>query len=216
MTATVNGQAMSVDTTFVADVSTARLSVEAAAGSTYNKINVQVRLVDAYDNPIRGHSVGLHATFGNLGDMELVTGADGKAMTNVLSNIAGSSTVTAYSMLTPRVSTVIRFIADEGSATITWGSPVLNGNSGKVLVAVKDRHGNPLINYAVNFYGHKIEFGPLFFSPHIVKRTDANGHILLEFQAANVWAWPPDWLDSSISSTLWISNRPLGSINITN
>ncbi|WP_411704856.1 YrIlm family inverse autotransporter adhesin [Edaphovirga cremea] len=185
VTATVNGGSQSVDTTFVADGSTAtiisgNLTVTAdnaiANGSATNA--VQALVTDANGNPVAGQSVSFAASNGATVTTESVTtDANGLASTTLTSTTAGVATVTA-TVNGASQSVETTFVADGSTATIISGNLTVTANdalangsaTNAVQAIVTDAQGNPVAGQSVSFAASN---GATVTTESVA--TDANG-----------------------------------------
>ncbi|MFP2467603.1 Ig-like domain-containing protein [Pseudescherichia vulneris] len=164
VTATINGSSQTVNTTFIADASTAQgtLTVTAdgavANGTATNRVELTV--TDASGNPIAGSSITFTADNGaTVGAASGVTDPNGKLSTTLTSTTAGISTVTAQSGSGETLTAKVTFVADGSSAQIATGDltvitndAIANGTArNQVQVKVTDAQGNPLSAQAVSF-----------------------------------------------------------------
>ncbi|QXH74834.1 Ig-like domain-containing protein [Pseudomonas atacamensis] len=161
--ATVNGTERKVDTTFVADGSTAvitGLTVEndfaLANGRASN--SVQALVTDAYNNPVPNQMVMFDASNGATIFSTGLTGADGRATAALTNTVIGASVVTVrINASTHAVNTT--FIADAATADIRGGDltvlvndAVANGMAtNRVQARVSDSQNNPVRNQRVTF-----------------------------------------------------------------
>lgn len=163
ITATVSGGSQNVDTTFVADRSTAViLSLETtqddalANGSATNE--VQATVTDAYNNLVPDQTVTFIASNGAVIIASAPTDMDGHATVTLTSEVAGISVVTASGNGSDRAVNT-RFKADENSAEITSSNMAVTKNNAladgseinRVRVIVTDQHGNPVPDAVVAF-----------------------------------------------------------------
>ncbi|MFP2237701.1 Ig-like domain-containing protein [Pseudescherichia vulneris] len=164
VTATINGSSQTVNTTFIADASTAQgtLTVTAdgavANGTATNRVELTV--TDASGNPIAGSSITFTADNGaTVGAASGVTDPNGKLSTTLTSTTAGISTVTAQSASGETLTAKVTFVADGSTAQIATGDltvitndAIANGTArNQVQVKVTDAQGNPLSAQAVSF-----------------------------------------------------------------
>ncbi|MHC8346620.1 Ig-like domain-containing protein [Pseudomonas sp. RT6P73] len=165
VTTTVNGQAVSVDTTFVADTSTATLAsgnlVVSSNGALANGIHsnaVTATVTDAHGNPLAAQNVAFTASNGATIDASAVTNDQGQVQVTLTNTKAGVSTVTA-TVNGQAVSVDTTFVADTSTATLASGNLVVSSNgalasgihSNAVTATVTDAHGNPLTAQSVAF-----------------------------------------------------------------
>ena len=163
VTATVNGTSKSVDTTFVADSSTATIATGNLTVTTDNaKADgtatdaVQAKVTDANGNLVPGVVVAFSVTTGaTVVTASATTDAYGLAKTNLTSEKSGAYTVTA-TLGTASQTATVNFKADATTAVTTLVSDVTtqlaDGESVIALTAtVKDAKGNLVPNEDVVF-----------------------------------------------------------------
>lgn len=165
VTATVNGNSQNVNTSFVADRTTAQLKLNAltvaqdnalADGSETNSVNAEV--TDKYDNPVDNIDVSFTATNGAVIAATATSDSNGIATASLSSTTAGPAGVTATVNGSTR-SVTVNFRADSSSAKIAAGNMTVTANnaatdgtsSDGVRVLVTDSHGNPLAGQSVSF-----------------------------------------------------------------
>ncbi|WP_167458071.1 Ig-like domain-containing protein [Rahnella woolbedingensis] len=164
VTASVNGHSQTINTTFVADNSTAKGALDVTAdGAIANGVatnSVELTIQDASGNPVPGTSITFSATNGaKVTTTRGVTDKNGKFSTTATSTVAGISKVTATSASGEQLTANINFIADAGTATIVAGdlSVVTNGSvangsvQNQIRVKVTDAQGNPVSAQTVSF-----------------------------------------------------------------
>ena len=166
VTATVNGNSQTVDTTFIADGSTATIvdgaltiSVDNAKANGTDTNKVQATVTDATGNPVPNTAVNFTADNGaTVIKTSVTTDGQGLASTTLTNVKAGITKVTAT--VNGHSQTVdTTFIADDSTATIVGGDLTVTVNnakangadSNKVQATVTDASGNPVPNTAVNF-----------------------------------------------------------------
>ncbi|QHC90615.1 hypothetical protein PchlR47_20645 [Pseudomonas chlororaphis] len=163
--ANINGSERTVDTTFVADASTAEITAgslivldDGAEANNSDTNRVQVTVTDANGNPVANQAVGFAATNGATIAKSGTTNAAGIVEMPLTSTTAGISVVTA-SVGSSTQSVNSTFIAHAGSAEIASGALVMttdnqlaNGTAQNVVqVTVTDANGNPVPAQAVTF-----------------------------------------------------------------
>ncbi|WP_412774883.1 Ig-like domain-containing protein, partial [Yersinia pekkanenii] len=168
MTATLsNSASQRVDTTFVADETTAEITAGNLTVTTDNAIAngtatnaVQATVTDANGNPVSGQAVSFSADNGaEVSTVIGTTGADGIATATLTNTVAGISAVTATlsNSASQRVDTT--FVADDttaeitaGNLTVTTDNAIANGTATNgVQATVTDANGNPVSGQAVSF-----------------------------------------------------------------
>lgn len=166
VTASINGASQSVNTTFIADDSTATIingnltvidDLAKADGKAKNR--VQARVTDANGNPVPAATVSFTATNGaTIATAEATTGSDGLASTTLTNTTAGIANVSAtINGSNQNVDTL--FIPDEGTATIVSGNmrvvsdnALANGTAiNTVQVKVTDANGNTVPGVTISF-----------------------------------------------------------------
>ncbi|MCT4705409.1 Ig-like domain-containing protein [Enterobacteriaceae bacterium H16N7] len=166
VTATVNGSSQTVNTSFVADESTARiLSGDMTVTEDNAKANgtatnaVQVKVTDANGNVVPRATVSFTVTNGaRLTAASAITNAQGVIVTTLSSTQAGVASVTA-TVNDSAQSVQTTFVADKSTARIASGNLVVTTNNAKadgtatnaVQVTVTDASGNIVPDIAVNF-----------------------------------------------------------------
>ncbi|MDU7479762.1 MAG: Ig-like domain-containing protein [Hafnia alvei] len=166
VTATVNGNSQTVDTTFIADGSTATIvdgaltiSVDNAKANGTDTNKVLATVTDATGNPVPNTAVNFTADNGaTVIKASVTTDGQGLASTTLTNVKAGITKVTAT--VNGNSQTVdTTFVADDSTATIVGGDLTVTVNnakangadSNKVQATVTDASGNPVPNTAVNF-----------------------------------------------------------------
>ncbi|OAT58235.1 Ig-like domain-containing protein [Obesumbacterium proteus ATCC 12841] len=167
VTATVNNHSQTVDTTFVADSSTATLLNGALTITADNaKANgaatnaVQAKVTDANGNLVPNVAVSFTANNGATIITSATTNAQGVATTTLTSKVAGISKVTAT--INGHSQTVdTTFVADASTANILSGALTVTADNAKangiatnaVQAKVTDANGNLVPNAIVSFVG---------------------------------------------------------------
>ncbi|MDA8491367.1 inverse autotransporter beta domain-containing protein [Kluyvera sp. Awk 3] len=167
ITATVGNVSRNMDTTFIADISTAQIIADnltvgtGALADGTDKNTVQAIVTDAEGNLVSGASV----TFGVSGDgsktiittLKGITGSDGVATAEVTSKEAGSFTVTA-AVAGKETTKVTEFVADSSTARITDSDLVVTSGAvadgsdkNTVQATVTDAEGNLVSGASVTF-----------------------------------------------------------------
>ncbi|MDN0105482.1 Ig-like domain-containing protein [Yersinia rochesterensis] len=99
VTAAVNNQSLSVDSTFIPDVSTAIVTIEAVTGNMpadgTAQNSVKAKVTDVFGNVIPNQSVSFSATNNAMVATSGITGADGEVIMTLISVNPGDSKVTA-------------------------------------------------------------------------------------------------------------------------
>ncbi|TBM33941.1 Ig-like domain-containing protein, partial [Hafnia alvei] len=166
VTATVNGHSQTVDTTFIADDSTATIvggdltvTVNNAKANGADSNKVQATVTDASGNPVPNTAVNFTADNGATIVTASVTTDDQGLATTTLTNVkAGITQVTAT--VNGHSQTVdTTFVADSSTATIVSSDLTVTVNNVKangtdtnaVQAKVTDATGNPVPNTAVSF-----------------------------------------------------------------
>ncbi|CND47740.1 Ig-like domain-containing protein [Yersinia intermedia] len=167
VTAEGNGHHQSVNTTFIADNSTATITdahiqlqtnQSPANGSTPNEVKVTV--TDARDNPLEGYAVQFSASNGaTLAVNNVNTTASGEAVATLTSTKSGISTVVASlaSGRSNRVDTTFtgdRLTAGLLPSDITptrTGQPADGVTPNEISLIVRDANGNPVEGQSVTF-----------------------------------------------------------------
>ncbi|WP_193065834.1 Ig-like domain-containing protein, partial [Hafnia alvei] len=166
VTATVNGNSQTVNTTFVADDSTATIvngdlnvTINNAKANGADSNKVQAKVTDATGNLVPNTAVSFTADNGaTIVTASVTTDGQGLASTTLTNVKAGITKVTAaVNGHSQTVNTT--FVADSGTATIVNGDLTVTVNnakangtdSNKVQATVTDASGNPVPNTAVNF-----------------------------------------------------------------
>ncbi|WP_412774884.1 Ig-like domain-containing protein, partial [Yersinia pekkanenii] len=166
MTATLsNSASQRVDTTFVADETTAVITAGNLTVTTDNAIadgtatnGVQATVTDANGNPVSGQAVSFSADNGATIAASGTTGADGTVSETLTNTAAGVSNVTAtVNGSSQRVDTT--FVADDttaeitaGNLTVTTDNAIADGTATNAVQAtVTDANGNPVSGQAVSF-----------------------------------------------------------------
>ncbi|MGX9834552.1 Ig-like domain-containing protein [Enterobacter dykesii] len=190
VTATVNGNSKSVDTTFVADSSTATIATgnltvttDNAAANGVATDAVQAKVTDANGNLVPGVAVAFSVTTGaTVVTASAITDAYGLAKTNLTSEKSGAYTVTATLGEASQTATV-NFKADATTAVTTLVADVTtqlaDGESVIALTAtVKDAKGNLVPNENVVFTTTgAAKLGDATVTKTVA--TDANGQVKL-------------------------------------
>ncbi|ECJ2312403.1 hypothetical protein FNI86_12090, partial [Salmonella enterica subsp. salamae] len=138
VTATVNGNNQSVDTTFVADDSSATIingdltvTVDNAKANGTDSNAVQAKVTDANGNAVSDITVNFTANNGgSITTAAAITGANGLASTTLTNVTAGVTKVTA-TVNGHSQSVDTTFVADSGSATIINGDLVVTKDNAK-------------------------------------------------------------------------------------
>uniref|UniRef100_UPI0026EC11A7 Ig-like domain-containing protein n=1 Tax=Hafnia alvei TaxID=569 RepID=UPI0026EC11A7 len=166
VTATVNGHSQAVDTTFVADDSTATIvsgdltvTVDKAKANGADSNKVQATVTDASGNPVPNITVTFAADNGaTILTTSVTTDAQGLASTTLTNVKAGITKVTAtVNSHSEAVDTT--FVADDSTATITGSNLTVIVNNAKadgvdintVQAKVIDAQGNSVPNATVSF-----------------------------------------------------------------
>lgn len=163
ITASVNNSQATANLTFTADTSTAQVALSVdqnqalANGQATN--HVAAIVTDAWGNPLANFAVAFSADNGATILSPVFTGTDGRVTTTLTSTVAGNSLVTATLDNGHSQSTVVRFIADTGTAEILSGNIRVTTNyatanglaQNAVQVMVTDAHNNPVSGVAVTF-----------------------------------------------------------------
>lgn len=164
VTATVNSHSQTVDTTFVADSSTATLINGALTVTADNaKANgaatntVQAKVTDGGGNLVPNVAVSFTANNGATIIASATTNAQGVATTTLTSKVAGISKVTA-TINGDSQSVNTTFVADASTATILSGALTVTADNAKangiatnaVQAKVTDANGNLVSNAIVN------------------------------------------------------------------
>ncbi|UCQ55545.1 ZirU family protein [Edwardsiella tarda] len=196
VTAEVNDSRQTVNTTFVADASSATL-MEGSLTITRNNAlangivtnAVQARVTDAHGNPVAGQTVNFTADNGATINTTAETGADGVATATLTNTTAGTTVVTAE-VNGQRQSQDVAFVADPsslfftGTPTVTGDKALANGSAAVgVDFVVKDASGNAVANRAVVIHTNNGA------QPDTVTvQTDSNGvaHIALTNTTAGI------------------------------
>lgn len=170
VTVTVNGITQNVDTTFVADISTATITAsnltifsDNARANGYMANKVQAKVTDAKGNPVKGITVSFAANNGaRIGTATVATDSQGLASTTLTNTLAGTTKVTAtVNGFSRSVDTT--FMADQGTATIRPGNLTITVDNAKangsatnaVQAKVTDSGGNLVPGVAVVFSANK-------------------------------------------------------------
>ncbi|MFG6656629.1 beta strand repeat-containing protein, partial [Scandinavium sp. M-37] len=184
VTATINGSSQTVNTTFIADASTAQgtLTVTAdgavANGTATN--SVELTVTDANGNPLENVVATFAADNSASVTDSVTTNASGVAKATLTSLRAGTATVTASAQgLIQTVPTT--FIADAATAQIASGAMTVVANhaatdgvaTNSVQVVVTDANGNRLNGQSVSF---KADNGATIAASGM---SDGNGEITL-------------------------------------
>ena len=184
VTATINGSSQTVNTTFIADASTAQgtLTVTAdgavANGTATNRVELTV--TDANGNPLENVVATFTADNSASVTDSVTTNASGVAKATLTSLRAGTATVTASAQgLIQTVPTT--FIADAATAQIASGAMTVVTNhaatdgvaTNSVQVVVTDANGNRLNGQSVSF---KADNGATIAASGV---SDGNGEITL-------------------------------------
>ena len=162
VTATINGHSQTVDTTFVADASTATIlngaltvTVDNAKANGAATDTVQAKVTDANGNAVPNTTVLFYR--GGHG-VSVSTNSEGIASTTFTSVVARSDTVTAYEINHSRDtrSVIITFIADSSTASVETtlidnGARANGSAANRVQARVFDVHNNVVPNMVVNF-----------------------------------------------------------------
>ncbi len=166
VTATVNSHSEAVDTTFVADDSTATIvsgdltvTVDKAKANGADSNKVQATVIDANGNPVPNTAVSFTADNGaTVVTTSITTDAQGLASTTLTNVKAGITNVTAtVNSHSQAVDTM--FVADDSTATITGSNLTVIVNNAKadgvdtnmVQAKVTDAQGNSVPNATVSF-----------------------------------------------------------------
>ncbi|MBG0639189.1 Ig-like domain-containing protein [Enterobacter asburiae] len=166
VTATVNGASQTVDTTFVADSSTATISsgnltvtTDGAKADGADTNAVKAIVTDAKGNLVKDVTVTFTATNGaTVITTSATTDVDGIATTTLSNTTAGTAKVTAT--VNGNSQTVdTTFVADGGTATISAGNLTVTTDNAKangsatnaVKAIVTDANGNPVKDAVVTF-----------------------------------------------------------------
>lgn len=180
VTATLdNGQVSNIIFTFLADTSTASLSLSVtsnnalANGLALNSVNALV--TDVNGNPVANATLSLVATGGAVVTSPFITGQDGRVAISLASIAAGDTTLTATLDNGFSGATVVTFIADSstaaGNLTVVSDNSLANGVGQNVVQAqITDANGNPVPEVAVSF---SAEDGVILAAPAVV--TDNHG-----------------------------------------
>ena len=166
VTATVNGHSEAVDTTFVADDSTATITrsnltviVNNAKADDVDTNTVQAKVTDAQGNSVPNATVSFTADNGaGVATSSATTDAQGIASTNLTNITAGITKVTASINGTSQTVDT-SFAADGGTSTIIDGNLTATLNNAKangsatnaVQAKVTDAQGNAVPNVDVSF-----------------------------------------------------------------
>jgi len=164
VTATLKGKSQSVNTTFVADKSTAQgalnIGVNHAVANGTATNSVALLIKDASGNPLPGTDITFSATNDAAVTPESgVTDSDGKLSATLTSTVAGSSKVTAKSATGETLSATVDFVADTSTATILKDDLLVKTNNAvannraqnQISVRVTDAQGNPVPAQVVTF-----------------------------------------------------------------
>ncbi|WP_343118601.1 Ig-like domain-containing protein, partial [Escherichia coli] len=160
VTATINNSTLSQNVTFVADVSTAQITVlevtqdnAVADGAMANTL--RVRVTDAFGNALAGQTVSVMAGNGATVAPTVITKPDGTVEISVTSQTAGISTVTA-TINSSSQSQNVTFVADVRTAQITDLAVIKDGSvadgatANTLQVKVTDAFGNTLAGQTVS------------------------------------------------------------------
>ncbi|MHC8403450.1 Ig-like domain-containing protein [Pseudomonas sp. MDT1-17] len=162
LTAKVGSSSQAVTLSFVADLSTAQLTVlfdkSVATAGDKDSIAVTVLVKDIYGNPIKGQQVGFTASVNaSVTVVNATTDKQGQATATLKSKKADEHIVTA-TFQGKSVTKKATFEADKATAAIDASSlqvdtgVVANGkDSGTAWVSVKDANGNGVPNLNVHF-----------------------------------------------------------------
>ena len=186
------GNSRSVDTTFVADTATLRVTGLAvtedgaiANGGDTNAVRATVS--DAHGNPVSGAAVGFTTTNGATVSPTGTTGADGTVTVTLTSSTSGVSTVTADANGS-RQSADVNFVSDQSTADIRNGAltlpvdgSVADGTAvNRASALVTDANGNSVSGVDVVF---TLSNGVLPNTQTV--RTDASGVAELDFTSTH-------------------------------
>lgn len=166
VTAKIDGSERTVNTSFIADRSTARIATDGlkvvvnnAVADGKAKNELLVRVTDAYGNAIDNMAVAFSAdNSAMLAATELTTDQNGEGRITLSSVKAATSQVTAsVNGIKQQVKTL--FIADRstamlvaGSLTVEVGEALANGaDQNRVRVKVVDANNNPVAGVSVDF-----------------------------------------------------------------
>jgi len=131
-------------------------------------------VADQYGNPVPGEVVTFTVTPGTLGggDINPITGTSGitgRATTNILSTLVGSTMVTATLSSDPAIwrTAAVSFTAGPPTAmTITVAPDSVYGEENATLtITVTDQYGNPSAGYAVNLSANPLGAGGISPNP---------------------------------------------------
>ncbi|MCE9884395.1 Ig-like domain-containing protein [Obesumbacterium proteus] len=191
ITATANGHSQTVNTTFIADSSTASVSVvlvddgARANGTAANRVRAIV--ADVNHNVVPNMVVNFTATNGaRVITASATTDVNGLAYTTLTNTTAGISTVTAT--ISGSSSTIAtHFVGDSATATITSGALTVTADNAKangsarneVQVKITDANGNPVPSIYVTFqaangatmYSNSMTNDQGIISGYLVNRT---------------------------------------------
>ncbi|MEN3752116.1 Ig-like domain-containing protein [Mangrovibacter sp. SLW1] len=165
VTAEVNGSSQTVNTTFVADDSTAEIVSGALEITTDNAVAdntstnaVKATVTDSNSNPVPGQTVDFSSTVTGVNfTVSGVTDASGVVTATLTSSVAGTVPVTAeVNGSSQTVNTT--FVPDDTTATIadadftvTSGAVANNTDTNTLTAIVKDSNGNVVANAEVTF-----------------------------------------------------------------
>ena len=161
VTATLtNGANQTKDIDFIADVSTARITLTpvrtgaVANGTATNEVSAHV--TDANGNNLEGLTVTFTTTLGTVTAVINPTGANGIATATIVSDNSGDGTVTATLTNGANQTVAIDFIADIATArvvlTVVHTGAVADGiATNEVSALVEDANGNRLDGQTVTF-----------------------------------------------------------------
>jgi hypothetical protein len=167
--ASVNGSSQSVNATFKADESTAKITSGAltvtADNATANGIatnRVQVKVTDKNNNPVPDLEVTFNASHDAVIAASGLTDSNGIVRMPVTNTSAGISTITA-TVNGSSDSVDTNFVADgntaeilDGALTLVHNNALANGtDTNEVQATVTDAHNNPVAGITVTFFASR-------------------------------------------------------------
>ncbi|WP_148045521.1 Ig-like domain-containing protein [Salinisphaera orenii] len=159
----------------------------------------QITVVYSGNNgPIADSDITFTASRGTLGHDVVTTDSQGEATTQIQSNVAGATNVTA-SVDGKRASRIIRFMAAEpATLVLNAASATITGNSTTNLTATaRDGFSNPVANETINFRLGEDSAGTLSSSQ---TRTDTSGTARVVYTAPPSSVSEPVEIVSSVAT----------------
>ncbi|MFK3663527.1 Ig-like domain-containing protein, partial [Scandinavium sp. NPDC088450] len=164
VTASVGGNQLSIDTHFVADISSGKgvlaTTADNAVANGSDRNSITLALTDAHNNPLADIPVSLTASNqAMLSTNSGKTSAAGTLTADVSSKTAGVSTITATLPDNQTFKVDVTFVADNDTARVATGDLTVVRNdviadgvaSNQVQVRATDAYGNSVAGQMINF-----------------------------------------------------------------